>query len=505
MPACVQRVVVAIDPRGDRAEQAPDAGQFRVFAQDRLQHRNGSRPLAFVSEVHRGPVGVEDPALLLRIGQRLDGSGRSLSATAGDEAIERAAQFLARRGAIGGEVLAFVHITLQVVQLLARRLDVPVAIVGERRQLAPAEVNPAVQRLRVRLQRRGPARALEQRLERPAAQPPGDRRLDEVENRRHEVDVLHHVGDAASGARVAFLLDDQGDVHGLFVHEQPVLFFAVVAEAFAVIRQQHDRRTVVQLVRLQVFHQPADDFVGICDLAVVRRVLGEPLRGRVRRVRLVEMQEQEGARRSIRGQPALRDLLGLGAVSRSAAGACHAEARSRASERRRACHAEARSRAGERRLVEELEALADPRVLAQQVRGHHGRCGVPAVAKHLRQQPLSALHWGAVIIAHAVLEWQSSGEQRRVGGERLRRVGVRALEQHAVRSERVDGRRADARVAVGRQVIGPQRVDRDHDDRAAERRRRPRIAPSADRRQSGTQPCQKEDEGEADRARHVRC
>ena len=57
----------------------------------------------------------------------------------------------------------------------------------------------------------------------------------------------------------------------LVVDEQAVLLLAVIAEALAVIRQQDDRRSVVELVRLQVADQPADDLVGVGDLAVVRR------------------------------------------------------------------------------------------------------------------------------------------------------------------------------------------------------------------------------------------
>ena len=93
------------------------------------------------------------------------------------------------------------------------------------------------------------------------------------------------------------LLDDQRHVDRLVVEEQAVLLLAVIAEAFAVIRQQHDRRSVVELMRLQVVDEAADDLVGVGDLAVVGRVLREARRRRVGLVRLVEMQEQERARR----------------------------------------------------------------------------------------------------------------------------------------------------------------------------------------------------------------
>ena len=54
------------------------------------------------------------------------------------------------------------------------------------------------------------------------------------------------------------------------------------------------------------------------------------------------------------------------------------------------------------------------------------------------------------------------------------------------------------RVAVSGQVIGPQRVDGDQHDRAADRRRRARVAPAADRGQTGADGDENEDEGESE-------
>ena len=55
--------------------------------------------------------------------------------------------------------------------------------------------------------------------------------------------------------------------------------------------------------------------VGVGDLAVVRIVLGELRRRRVRPMRLVEVQEQEHALRSLLIEPPLGHRLGLGAVA----------------------------------------------------------------------------------------------------------------------------------------------------------------------------------------------
>ena len=92
---------------------------------------------------------------------------------------------------------------------------------------------------------------------------------------------------------VAGQLHDERHVHRLVVEKQPVLLLAVIAEPFAVIRQQHDRRPIVEPDARRRIEQTADDLVGVSDLAVVRRVHREPRRRCVGLVRLVEMEEQE--------------------------------------------------------------------------------------------------------------------------------------------------------------------------------------------------------------------
>ena len=64
--------------------------------------------------------------------------------------------------------------------------------------------------------------------------------------------MLHDVGDPAARAGAAGLLDDERHADRLVVDEQTVLLFAVIAEAFAVIRQQDDRRAIVELLGFQM-------------------------------------------------------------------------------------------------------------------------------------------------------------------------------------------------------------------------------------------------------------
>src|SRR5258705_11032171 len=70
----------------------------------------------------------------------------------------------------------------------------------------------------------------------------------------------------------------------------------MVAQPVTMIRQQHDERIVVEPAPFDRCDELADNFVGSRDLAVVRWVLLEPDRGRVRSVWLVDVKEEEESR-----------------------------------------------------------------------------------------------------------------------------------------------------------------------------------------------------------------
>ncbi len=72
-----------------------------------------------------------------------------------------------------------------------------------------------------------------------------------------------------------------------------MLFLAVVTQALAVIREQDDRRLVVESLLPQVVQQLSDDLVGVLHLAVVGIRLGDARWRRVRCVRLVNVSEQK--------------------------------------------------------------------------------------------------------------------------------------------------------------------------------------------------------------------
>ncbi len=419
---------------------------------------------------------------LARVGRHLRGR---LNRCAADQTGQRAAERLRRLRTIGGDILPLVRIAIEVVELLPRRLDEPEAAVGQRRQLAPPEVIARIQRFRIHGLLRELPRALDERPQGPSAEVSGKRRLHKIQNRGHDVDVLHDVADPASRAGVAGRLDDQRNVNRFVVEKQAVLLLPVIPEAFAVIGEQDDGGAVVQLVRLQVLNQTADDFVAVGDLAVVWRVLREALGRRVRFVRLVEVQKQKRARRALRIEPVLGHFFRFAAIALDLPDAQF---------RRRRRHV----------AVEEIKTLRDAGFLPQHVRRDDAARREAAVVEHLRQHALARLHDEADVIAHTGLERQPPGEERRVRRQRLWRVRIRVIEHDAVGGKRVDCRRLDLGVAVDRQVIGAQRVDRDQDDRSADWRGRPRVAPAADRREGSARRGQNKDEGVSKRTGHKR-
>ena len=147
--------------------------------------------------------------------------------------------------------------------------------------------------------------------------------------RRQQIDVLRQFLDACAAARRARPLDHQRHADRLVVEKQSVFLFLVIFQSFAVIGSDDDRRLGVPTARAQVREQLADDLVGIRDLAVVFVRLRKPGRRRIRRMRLVDVEEQEdlvagpGVEPLLRGRERVRagaKNLRAGAASPLAAG-----------------------------------------------------------------------------------------------------------------------------------------------------------------------------------------
>src|SRR4029450_5842850 len=118
------------------------------------------------------------------------------------------------------DVVELEGIGLKIVQLRARRADVPVSLVGERRDRCPAEVIEAEHGFRIDRPWLQPSITLEHGLERSTAQVAGHGRPREIENRRNEIYLLDDVADAPACADAAGLLHDQRHPDRLVVHEE---------------------------------------------------------------------------------------------------------------------------------------------------------------------------------------------------------------------------------------------------------------------------------------------
>ena len=247
-----------------------------------------------------------------------------------------------------------------------------------------------------------------------------------------------------------------------------MLLLAVVAETLAVVGEQDDQGVVVEAARAEGIEQAAHDLVGVGDLAVVGLVASEPCGRRIRRVRFVQVEEQKEARVGARArvEPALGRLHRVGAV------ALHLNARPIGRSRRQA-------------VVIGIEAAREADLPAEHVGRDHGGRPVAERSQQIRQQGLLRADRETQVVAHAVLDRQQAGEHRDVGGQRLRRVRVGALEEHRVRDEPVDGRRLHPRVPIGGQPIGPQGVDGDEHDRSGDPQRGLAREPDQRRRHQG--------------------
>ena len=183
------------------------------------------------------------------------------------------------------------------------------AAVHDGAQVAPAEVQPRVERLGVegaRLprivaeQRAGSGRRRVARLD-----------ADELGDRGATSASCDRLAARVSPARAApGSFTQQRHLERLAVEQDRVLLLAVVAEPLAVVGgDDHERAVVERRVCAQVVEQLAHDGVGGGHLAVVRGAVAraERLRRVPRDVRLVDVEEVEERRRRVRVDPAPRE------------------------------------------------------------------------------------------------------------------------------------------------------------------------------------------------------
>ncbi len=187
-------------------------------------------------------------------------------------------------------------------------MNVVKAAVGERGEIAPAEMEPRVERFAVD-RAGGPDRE-----QRGSGETAGNLSAGGFDDRGEKIDERRRAALMTRPAR-ARQLDEEWNAYRFAVEKDPVLVLAVLAEPFAVVRQEDDEGAVVEALLLQEPEEGPDDRVGRRDLAVVgtsRVARREGLRRRVGGVRLVEVEDgQEGLSLRESRDPALEKRLGL--------------------------------------------------------------------------------------------------------------------------------------------------------------------------------------------------
>ena len=308
------------------------------------------------------------------------------------------------------------------------------------------------------------------------------READEVEQCRRDVDDPDRAADARSCAGATGQPQNSRHVQRFAVQEDAVLRFAVIVQSFAVIRYDGDDRLVEQSLRLKPREKPADQFVRICDFAVVWVRQSVRRRRIVRRVRLVQVEEREQPCGRLPIDPRGERLDGQSSIA--------LRLRQRF------------TGAGDfDRVVVKIEAASDAGLVSQHVRRHGRARRVAGGLESIGNRLAAGDEAESDVVAHAVMQRQQSCEQRRMRRQRQRTVTVEIVEDDPVAAETVEDGRVAASIAVERKVIGAQRVDRDEDHRCAAihaRRRRTTAAPAVDR-QHDEQGC--DGHGESSRPR----
>ena len=219
------------------------------------------------------------------------------------------------------------------------------------------------------------------------------------------------------------------------------------------VGQEDDERPVVDTAFAQRSEESADDRVGCRDLAVVRArgvLRGKRLRGRVRRVGLVEVEEREHRFLRILPRPAVSShcssrracrLPGAGPVRLREAGLAHLD-----------------------RVVPEFEPLGDAARMVEHDGGDGPAGRVAARPEQGRDRRRRRGEPVAEVVADSVDERELTREERRVRGQGQGNLGNGRLEDDAVPREGVDGGSFDAAIPVSGNVVRPERVDRDQEN-----------------------------------------
>ena len=174
-----------------------------------------------------------------------------------------------------------------------------------------------------------------------------------------------------------------------------MLRLAVIVQPLTMIRDDGDDRGPEQAAGVQPLEKPADQLVGVRDLAVVRIGHSMARRRRIGRVRLVQMKECEDRTARVSVDPAGQRVHRDPAVA---------------------------LRVGERftgsgdlnPVVEEIEPAIDAGLMAKNVCGHGTAGGVAGRLEPAGERALIRFERVANVVADTVTEGYETREQRRM-------------------------------------------------------------------------------------------
>ncbi len=135
-----------------------------------------------------------------------------------------------------------------------------------------------------------------------------------------------------------------------------------------------------------------------------------------------------------------------------------------------------------------VEPLIDPPFRVQDIRGDEGARAISALLEQFGQRDLVGAEEEAAIVTNAVLGWELSGEDARVGRQRQRGDRHRLVEQHAFLREPIEDGRLDIGRTVRADPVSPRRVERNHQDVERVARHAPRERAEIDARAVSSRP-----------------
>jgi len=240
------------------------------------------------------------------------------------------------------------------------------------------------------------------------------------------------------------------------IDEHPVGDLAVLAEALPVIPDEGDYRRRRHAETFQPIDDGSNDGIVERNLTVVG-MIPEPLgerRGRdVRIVRIVQVKPDEEGRAigsssrfgHLRGDPVLGELpcpiaapLDL-IVRRVPASSVKA-------------------------IVVLVESARQARAPVENECADEGRGSIATIVQRRGERRHIIGHSKVAIVAHAVRERISAGEQADVSRQRDRCYRYGTLKEHALRREAIEGRRLRRSVAVRAEMVSACRVERDEEN-----------------------------------------